>query len=93
MPLSKYEFRPAQLRLMSERASFIVLHVEVKTSFADLKPYVREAPMGSQIRHRKKSSMIKPKENLKTLEYHRAERSIKISGAYLGMTGKDSQGR
>lgn len=47
------------------------VHVIVKTSLAERKPYVLCVAMGSQIKHRKKSTIINPTENLKTLEYHR----------------------
>jgi hypothetical protein len=41
----------------------------VKTSFAERKPYVLETPIGSQMTHRKKSSMITMIPNLKIPEY------------------------
>lgn len=48
------------------------IQVEVNTSLADLKPYVFDTAMGSQMRQRKKSSMINSTDNLKILEYQRA---------------------
>jgi len=57
---------------MSEVTAFrerMDIQVIVKTSLADRKPYVFETPMGNQMRHKKKSSIIKPRENLKTPEY------------------------
>jgi hypothetical protein len=41
----------------------------VKTSFAERKPYVFDTPIGSQIRHRKKSSIMIAIPNLKIPEY------------------------
>jgi len=40
----------------------------VQTSFAERKPYVLETPIGSQIKQRRKSIIMRPMENLKTEE-------------------------
>jgi hypothetical protein len=50
------------------------LHVDVKTSFAGLKPYVFDTPIGSQMRQRKKSSIMRRTEKRKNLEYIRGGR-------------------
>lgn len=44
--------------------------VVVNASLAVRNPYVLETPMGSQMTHNKKSSMIRKMENLKIREYH-----------------------
>ena len=46
------------------------LQLIVKTSLADRKPYVFETPMGSHMRHRKKSSIKIKIEKRKTAEYN-----------------------
>jgi hypothetical protein len=48
--------------------------VEVKTSFAERNPYVLDTPMGSQIRHRKKSIKQSAVANLSTNAYDLGER-------------------
>jgi ATP-dependent helicase/DNAse subunit B len=49
----------------------IYAQVIVNTSLADLKPYVLDTPIGSQIKQRRKSTNIKHIENLNTFEYTR----------------------
>lgn len=46
------------------------VHVEVKTNFAERNPYVLWTAMGSQIRQRKKSSMMMKSEKRNTALYH-----------------------
>ena len=41
----------------------------MNTSFAVRNPYVLDTPMGSQMRHRRKSTKYNPTENLNTNEY------------------------
>jgi hypothetical protein len=66
VPLSVTEVSMGKVTALAE----LNVHVIVKTSLADRKPYVFETPMGNQMRHKRKSSIIKPTENLKTPEYH-----------------------
>jgi hypothetical protein len=52
-------------------------HVAANTSFAVRNPYVFDTPMGSQIRHRRKSTRYNPVENLNT----NVKQDSKICGA------------
>lgn len=45
------------------------LHVAVNTSLAERNPYVFDTPIGSQMRHSRKSTKYNPTENLNTNEY------------------------
>jgi hypothetical protein len=49
---------------------FVNVHVEVKTNFAERKPYVLWTAMGSQMRQRKKSSIRMKSVKRNTPLYH-----------------------
>jgi hypothetical protein len=46
------------------------VQVVMKASWVERSPYVFDALIGNQVMHKKKSNIIRARENLKTLEYH-----------------------
>lgn len=52
----------------------IYIHVLVKTSFAEQKPYVLETPIGSNMMVRTKSNIMKTVDNRRKREYKRGGR-------------------